>query len=90
MIATKKELRLAARYVPIDHWPCKRCGAKGPAKNGHDPCIKNLPGVQFACCGHGKGQAYVFLKSGHVIRGWFDVSGIDGRIISHKTHPTGV
>ena len=31
---------------------CPRCNNK-PTKEGHDPCIKNLKGVAFACCGHG-------------------------------------
>lgn len=58
--------------VPDDHWPCPRCGAAGPTIKGHDPCIADLPSVVFACCGHGLGQAYVVLASGHVIRGQFD------------------
>lgn len=31
---------------------CKLC-KKGRTQDGHDPCIANLPGVLFACCGHG-------------------------------------
>jgi hypothetical protein len=27
-------------------------------KNGHDPCIADLPGVYFACCGHGGGAGF--------------------------------
>lgn len=26
-----------------------------------DPCLGYLPGVAFACCGHGKGEAYVVV-----------------------------
>ena len=32
-----------------------------PTKDGHDSCIANLPGIKFACCGHGikKGGGYL-------------------------------
>jgi predicted RNA-binding Zn-ribbon protein involved in translation (DUF1610 family) len=41
-----------------DH-PCPHCG-KLPGPSGHDPCIDQLEGVSFACCGHGNpSQAYV-------------------------------
>jgi hypothetical protein len=36
---------------------CLHCGESRP-KNGHDPCIADLPGVHFACCGHGGGAAF--------------------------------
>lgn len=51
--------------------PCKECGMEIPA-SGHDPCIANLPGVRYACCGHGKERGYVAFKDGRVIRGHFD------------------
>jgi hypothetical protein len=56
-------------------WPCPKCGAAEPCREtGHDPCIKNLPGVAYACCGHGRWStpAYVMFKDGRVIRGDFD------------------
>jgi hypothetical protein len=31
---------------------CPRCSSR-QTNDGHDPCIKNLPGVIHACCGHG-------------------------------------
>ena len=40
---------------------------------GHDPCIANLPGVVFACCGHGVKEGYVCFESGTIIRGDFRV-----------------
>ena len=44
--------------------PCVKCG-KAPTADGHDACIANLPGVAFACCGHGiDGQDYVKLQDG--------------------------
>ena len=38
-------------------------------KDGHDPCIANLPGVKFACCGHGQKDAYISFEDGRMIRG---------------------
>lgn len=64
-------------------WPCPACGAPGPdPETGHDPCIKNLPGVEFACCGHGRQDGYVMFDDGRVLRGLFDhtpQSGRDGK-----------
>jgi hypothetical protein len=41
-----------------DH-PCPQCGDL-PGPSGHDPCIDQLEGVEFACCGHGiPADAYV-------------------------------
>ena len=51
---------------------CPKCGLY-PTSEGHDPCIANLPGVIYACCGHGiSGTAYVMLTDGTTIRGKFD------------------
>ena len=36
----------------IEKHPCINCG-KPTTNEGHDACIANLPGVKFACCGHG-------------------------------------
>lgn len=49
---------------------CKLCG-QGRTSNGHDPCIANLPGVLFACCGHGCEDGYVKF--------------VDGRCLTFKT-----
>lgn len=46
---------------------CKR----RPTTAGHDPCIANLPGVDFACCGHG-GEGYVKFSNGQILRGYWD------------------
>lgn len=54
------------------HWPCRACGAMEPTPEGHDPCIASLPGVEFACCGHGRGPGYVAFSNGTVIRGEFE------------------
>lgn len=51
--------------------PCRLCG-ENQCANGHDPCISELPGVKFACCGHGVSQGYVMFENGLVLRGQFD------------------
>jgi hypothetical protein len=50
-----------AELVPEKYRPCKICG-EHVTEEGHDPCIKNLPRVKNACCGHGnKAHAYVMF-----------------------------
>lgn len=55
---------------------CPSCGLN-PTKDGHDPCIANLPGVMYACCGHGLDSterddkmyfAYIKFSSGKIKR----------------------
>jgi hypothetical protein len=50
---------------------CPKCKLP-PTPEGHDPCIANLPGVDYACCGHGVELGYVMFSNGQVIRGRFD------------------
>ena len=38
--------------MPDENHPCPKCN-KMPGPSGHDPCIDQLEGVSFACCGHG-------------------------------------
>jgi hypothetical protein len=59
-------------YIGSYLWPCRACGAVEPTPEGHDPCIANLPGVDFACCGHGRQPGYVAFTNGTVIRGEFE------------------
>jgi len=33
-----------------------------------DPCLGKLPGVKFACCGHGKRFGYIFFDNGVTVR----------------------
>jgi hypothetical protein len=47
---------------------CPKCGQL-PTKDGHDPCIANLPGVAYACCGHGVEEGYVKFFNGVVVTG---------------------
>jgi len=64
-----------ARY-PKKCWIKGRCAKchERRTPDGHDPCIANLPGVQFACCGHGVEDGYVMFEDGRrlVLRGRFD------------------
>lgn len=46
---------------------CPKC-KKSRTKDGHDPCIANLPGVRYACCGHGLKQGYIYFENGICIR----------------------
>lgn len=51
-------------------WVCPVCKqARGP--DGDDPCIKGLPGVKFACCGHGgrpQSLPYIYFENGVHVR----------------------
>ncbi len=53
-----------------EDWPDGFCNACGQCKTeeGHDPCIASLPGVIFACCGHGNGDAYIKFEDGRCLR----------------------
>jgi hypothetical protein len=48
------------------HMPCANCG-QVPSEERHDACIANLPGVNYACCGHGKGNGYLSMANGTLI-----------------------
>lgn len=45
---------------------CNLCRRILP-NEGPDPCIGILPGVDYACCGHGK-NGYISFMNGIVIR----------------------
>ena len=64
-----KDTEEPIKEVPIR--PCPKCGGL-PTKDGHDPCIANLPSVKNACCGHGQENGYVSFENGQTIRGKFD------------------
>ena len=53
----KKWLYDDTKKPPTMERPCKRCG-KSPTPEGHDACLGILPGVKFACCGHGVTRIY--------------------------------
>jgi hypothetical protein len=46
--------------------PCPRCG-KYQTAEGHDPCIRNLPGIKNACCGHGVKEGYLQFSDGRIL-----------------------
>lgn len=64
------------RFPPPEReWPggrCAACGAARPSDGGHDPCIPELPGVAYACCGHGVEPGYVQFTDGRILRGYFE------------------
>lgn len=45
-----------------------------------DPCLGKLPGVMYACCGHGKDDesGYLFFETGVIIR-------MDVEVVEHQT-----
>jgi hypothetical protein len=56
------EGRWPKRWVMDDrgHTVCSLC-RQARTPEGDDPCIARLPGVLFACCGHGHEGAYVVI-----------------------------
>lgn len=51
--------------------PCIHCD-RYKTYEGHDGCLKELPFLMNACCGHhGHGEGrYIQFKNGWCIRGW--------------------
>jgi hypothetical protein len=72
--------RYSAAFVEFmnDDWPggrCQYCGVERPCVSSGstcaDPCLGVLPGVRYACCGHGvRSTAYVRFENGATIRGF--------------------
>lgn len=49
--------------------PCGYCGLNF-TKEGHDGCLKTIPNVINACCGHGNEiDAYIQYETGKIIQG---------------------
>lgn len=48
-------------------WVCPKCELMR-GDDMCDPCLGRLPGVVFACCGHGKNNGYVYFENGTIIR----------------------
>lgn len=61
---------------------CRKCKLKR-GRDGVDPCLGVLPGVMFACCGHG-GEGYIYFKSGKVVR--FDRARTEDAEDEHTWH----
>jgi hypothetical protein len=60
-----------------DRRPCAHCNRQATRRQ-HDACIADLPGVVFACCGHGlctdhtftgDRQSYIGFKDGSTVSG---------------------
>lgn len=68
-----KETGLSNTHEVVVNLICPKCKMK-PTEDRHDPCIKNLPGVKFACCGHGVERGYIWFENGVMIRGNFEIS----------------
>lgn len=49
-------------------WVCPTCN-KERTEDGHDPCFGELPGVSYACCGHGgKVNSYGYITFSNGVR----------------------
>ena len=49
------------------NWQCEGCKLKRGVEGGPDPCWGYLPGVSFACCGHGGDSdcyGYILFSNG--------------------------
>jgi hypothetical protein len=63
--------------------PCPRCGYVKQILGEPDGCLGRLPGVSFACCGHGKRPGYIVFENGirvrllGVTKNTFDLKGVD-------------
>jgi hypothetical protein len=62
---------------------CAKCGHPRTVV-GDDPCLDDLPGVVFACCGHGVVPGYVMFENGVTIRGTFEVEDAKFRNIEEQ------
>lgn len=60
---------------------CKNCHMMRTPE-GHDPCIANLPGVLYACCGHGITNGYIKFEDGRCFN--FKPTSVDLDIPKHK------
>lgn len=66
---------LAARELTVaTARECGKCGRQ-VVSGQPDPCLGWLPGVDYACCGHGGSTGYVRFSNGVTIR--FPVSKIE-------------
>jgi len=57
--------------LPENNPICKKCDKVRDGKSP-DPCLGYLPGVSYACCGHGE-QGYIKFENGITIRGKFSI-----------------
>jgi hypothetical protein len=75
--------------IKPDDIVCRKCAQVFTPGADHDPCIKNLPLVDFACCGHGdpNDDAYLCFMPTKVIakKVTFGVFSIH-RLVQRKEH----
>jgi hypothetical protein len=65
-------MKAVSPHVKCGENRCQHCG-KNETAVGHDGCLGEIPGVIFACCGHGNpAHAYIYWENGLMVRG-FDV-----------------
>ncbi len=50
----------------VEKRACPKC-KELPTKDGHDPCIANLPHIKAACCGHGVEDGYILFDDDETI-----------------------
>lgn len=74
-----------SRKKGVKDWNGNRCVLCNEQRtvDGHDPCIANLPGVLYACCGHGNADGYIKFSDGRCLR--FQPTEVDVDIPSVKT-----
>lgn len=80
-----KKWLYADNEAPIDDEirPCVKCGCI-QEKGQPDTCLGTLPGVKFACCGHGDiNGAYITFENGVTVRGFnrVEVENKEGKTI---------
>jgi hypothetical protein len=74
--SAEKIATILKAHRPTRERACAKCGLRRPT-SGHDPCIANLPGVIFACCGHGVEQGYILFENGINVRGFFKIETLE-------------
>lgn len=66
--------------------PCKFCGLEYTEKCDEgryvDPCLGKLPGIKYACCGHGQIEAYLAFENGKVLR--FNLFSVESGFFGKK------
>jgi hypothetical protein len=72
IVFEKDSWRYSDTKKTVESYANRECGHCGndPTKESHDDCLKTLPGVMNACCGHGDIETcYVQFLDGRVISG---------------------
>lgn len=57
-----------AQYVRKVAKQCIACKAARPASEAPDPCLGHLPGLRFACCGHGSSSLCYLVRDEDGVR----------------------